>query len=102
MGPKGSETIYFKDLKKKRETLEIPIPTVVDEEDGTFQIDLVSVEDSYGCRKELSVPGISVNVRRVKACHWQLPSVLQPAESCIAFCQILHERRWSCNHCAGE
>jgi hypothetical protein len=27
---------------------------------------IVSVEDSYGCKRSISVPGISVNVRRVK------------------------------------
>jgi hypothetical protein len=26
----------------------------------------VSVEDSYGCKRSISVPGVSVNVRRVK------------------------------------
>ena len=36
------------------------------EEGGAFQVDLVSVKDSYGCKKSLAVPGTSVNVRRVK------------------------------------
>lgn len=66
MGPKGSETLQFKNLRKKTETIEVPIPAVVDAEGGTFQIDLVSIQDSYGCKKELNVPGMSVNVRRVK------------------------------------
>lgn len=66
VSPKGSNALQFKDLKKARETIEVPIPTDVDEEGGSFQIDLVSVQDSYGCKKELTVPGMSVNVRRVK------------------------------------
>ena len=29
-------------------------------------MDLVSVKDSYGCRRNLAVPGVTVNVRRAK------------------------------------
>lgn len=29
----------------------------------------MSVEDVYGCKRSISVPGISVNVRRVKVCY---------------------------------
>lgn len=66
VGPRGSETLHLKDLKQKREKVKVPIPRIIDEEGGTFQIDLVSIEDSYGCKKDLAVPGMSVNVRRVK------------------------------------
>ncbi|KAH8120086.1 hypothetical protein DFH11DRAFT_1558255 [Phellopilus nigrolimitatus] len=66
VGPKGSEMLQMKDLKKSREKLKVPIPSAIDEEGGMFQVDLVSVEDSYKCRKDLAVPGMSVNVRRVK------------------------------------
>jgi nucleoporin POM152 len=31
-----------------------------------IDLTLVSVEDANGCKRSLSVPGISVNVRRVK------------------------------------
>ena len=30
------------------------------------KVHLVSIEDSSGCKKNLAVPGISVNVRRLK------------------------------------
>lgn len=70
-------------LQKSRERVKIPIPRTIDEEGGSFQIDLgnvliypapisnltidlVSVEDTHGCKKALAVPGMSVNVRRVK------------------------------------
>ena len=66
VGPKGAETIHLKNLKNSRERIQIPIPSDIDADGGMFQVDLVSVEDSYGCRKDLAVPGISVNVRRVK------------------------------------
>ncbi|KAI5121322.1 hypothetical protein M0805_003789 [Coniferiporia weirii] len=66
VGPKGSETLRMKDLKQSKEKIQIPVPSAIDEEGGMFQIDLVSVQDSYGCKKDLAVPGMSVNVRRVK------------------------------------
>ena len=62
--------------------MRLPIPPVIDEEGGNFVVDLgeiqsvpgtamvdtfvVSVEDAYGCKRQLSVPGISVNVKRIK------------------------------------
>ncbi|KAF8585137.1 hypothetical protein K439DRAFT_1632955 [Ramaria rubella] len=66
LGPKASQNVRVPELKSHRETLRLPIPSVIDEEGGTFLVDLVSVEDSYGCKRQLSVPGISVNVKRVK------------------------------------
>ncbi|KAF8527547.1 hypothetical protein BU17DRAFT_73948 [Hysterangium stoloniferum] len=66
LGPKGSQNVNVSQLKNPRETLRLPIPAVIDEEGGTFQVDLVSVEDAYGCKRQLSVPGVSVNVKRVK------------------------------------
>ena len=66
VGPMESETVTFKGLKRNRERIKVPIPKTVNEEGGTFQVDLVSVKDSYGCKKSLAVPGTSVNVRRVK------------------------------------
>lgn len=56
----------MKGLKRNREKVQVPIPDIIDQEGGTFQIDLVSIQDSYGCKKDLAVPGMSVNVRRVK------------------------------------
>lgn len=66
MGSTESETLTFKDLKKSRESIKVTIPKTINEEGGNFQVDLVSVRDSYGCKKSLAVPGKSVNVRRVK------------------------------------
>ncbi|KAF8514743.1 hypothetical protein JB92DRAFT_3082946 [Gautieria morchelliformis] len=66
LGRKATKNVFIPELKNHRETLRLPIPSVIDEEGGTFLVDLVSVEDAYGCKRQLSVPGISVNVKRVK------------------------------------
>jgi len=67
-----------------RHTLRVPIPVEVDQEGGLFEVLLseltifyswsvdfadfvvVSVEDSSGCKRPINIPGISVNVRRIK------------------------------------
>ncbi|EEB90993.1 hypothetical protein MPER_10724 [Moniliophthora perniciosa FA553] len=59
VGPKSSETIKVSDINSPRKTLQIPIPSHINQEGGSFDIDLVSVEDKYGCKRSLSVPGIS-------------------------------------------
>ncbi|KAK7058444.1 hypothetical protein VNI00_002078 [Paramarasmius palmivorus] len=66
VGPRSSETIKITSINSPRKTLQIPIPSQVNKEGGSFDIDLVSVEDKYGCKRSLSVPGISVKVRRLK------------------------------------
>ncbi|KAI0078871.1 hypothetical protein K474DRAFT_778657 [Panus rudis PR-1116 ss-1] len=66
VGPKGSEIVRFDNIKTARKTLKVPIPPAIDRDGGAFEIDLVTVEDAYGCKRALSVPGITVNVRRVK------------------------------------
>ncbi|TFK56721.1 hypothetical protein OE88DRAFT_1742463 [Heliocybe sulcata] len=66
VSPRGTETVMVKDIKESRRTLRLPIPKAIDKEGGTFEIDLASVEDRYKCKRVLSVPGVSVNVRRVK------------------------------------
>ncbi|KAI0720132.1 hypothetical protein C8Q72DRAFT_878186 [Fomitopsis betulina] len=66
VGPMGSEIIRIPKVSKSRHTLNLPIPKDVDREGGSFEIDLLSVEDAYGCKRSLSVPGVAVNVRRVK------------------------------------
>ncbi|KAI6120638.1 hypothetical protein EDD16DRAFT_1692102 [Pisolithus croceorrhizus] len=40
-----------------------PIPSDIDKEGGTFEL---LWKDMYGCKRSVSVPGISVNVRRVQ------------------------------------
>ncbi|KAF7307041.1 hypothetical protein MIND_00497200 [Mycena indigotica] len=62
----GSETHQFVDIKTARKTLQIPIPTRIDQHGGSFDVDLVSVEDVYECRRPISVQAVSVTVRRVK------------------------------------
>ncbi|KDQ63216.1 hypothetical protein JAAARDRAFT_119663 [Jaapia argillacea MUCL 33604] len=66
VSPTTSEFIKFPEIVTTRKTLEIPIPKAIDKEGGSFEIDLVSVEDNSGCKRSITVPGISVNVRRVK------------------------------------
>ncbi|KAJ7925924.1 hypothetical protein B0H13DRAFT_1973892 [Mycena leptocephala] len=66
VSPTGSETLQIRDIKTAKKTLQIPIPARVDRDGGTFDVDLVSIEDVYECKRPVSVPGISVNVRRVK------------------------------------
>ncbi|OBZ79799.1 hypothetical protein A0H81_01490 [Grifola frondosa] len=70
VGPKGSETIHVPGITTARQTIQVPIPKVIDRDGGSFEIDLVSVEDAYGCKRSLSVPGITVNVRRILP--WQV------------------------------
>ncbi|KAL1951146.1 hypothetical protein VTO73DRAFT_295 [Trametes versicolor] len=65
VGPKGSEVIPFSGIQTPKKTLSLPIPKSIDRDGGAFDIDLVSVEDAYGCKRTLSVPGVAVNVRRV-------------------------------------
>ncbi|KAL0572927.1 hypothetical protein V5O48_009040 [Marasmius crinis-equi] len=66
VGPRSTETMRIPNIESSKKSLQIPIPKSVDKEGGTFDIDLVSVEDKYGCKRSLSVPGISVKVRRLK------------------------------------
>ncbi|TFK77394.1 hypothetical protein BDN72DRAFT_830551 [Pluteus cervinus] len=66
IGPKLAETLHFNNIETSQKTLQIPIPKLVNKEGGTFEVDLVSIEDTYKCKRPLSVAGISVNVRRVK------------------------------------
>ncbi|KAG7452288.1 uncharacterized protein BT62DRAFT_881882 [Guyanagaster necrorhizus] len=67
VGPKSSDTLLIKNIETSKKTLQIPVPKQVDRTGGTFEIDLVSVEDKYKCKRPISVPGISVNVRRIKS-----------------------------------
>ncbi|KAF9270637.1 hypothetical protein L218DRAFT_849562 [Marasmius fiardii PR-910] len=66
VGPRSSETIRITGIESARKTLQIPIPSPINKEGGNLDIDLVSVEDKYGCKRTLSSPGISVKVRRLK------------------------------------
>ncbi|KAJ4485797.1 hypothetical protein J3R30DRAFT_3442070 [Lentinula aciculospora] len=66
VGPKSSEILMFGDITSNRKKLQIPVPAAVDNEGGTFEIELISVEDKSKCKLPITVPGISVNVRRLK------------------------------------
>ncbi|KAJ8702215.1 hypothetical protein PTI98_000954 [Pleurotus ostreatus] len=66
VGPRKSETIVVQNITTPRKTLEIPIPKSVDKDGGAFEVDLVSIEDAYACKRALSGAGILVNVRRIK------------------------------------
>ncbi|KAI6031464.1 hypothetical protein BKA83DRAFT_26692 [Pisolithus microcarpus] len=62
VGPRSTDSIVIRDISSSA----LPIPSDIDKEGGTFEVDLVTVEDMYGCKRSVSVPGISVNVRRVQ------------------------------------
>lgn len=67
VGPQGSEILKVPDVKSDKKTVRVQVPRLVDQSGGSFEIDLVSIEDANGCKRSLSVPGISVDVRRVKS-----------------------------------
>jgi nucleoporin POM152 len=60
------ETVEIPGLTNNRESVTLQIPRDIDKEGGSFQIDLVSVQDAQGCKRSLAVPGLSVHVPRVK------------------------------------
>ncbi|KAI6047907.1 hypothetical protein EDC04DRAFT_2864066 [Pisolithus marmoratus] len=66
VGPRSTDPIIIRDISSSPVRVPIPIPSDIDKEGGTFEVDLVTVEDMYGCKRSVSVPGISVNVRRVQ------------------------------------
>ncbi|KAJ3880807.1 hypothetical protein F5051DRAFT_145454 [Lentinula edodes] len=66
VGPQSSEILTISNITLNRKTIQIPIPEAVDQEGGAFEIDLISVEDKSRCKLPISVPGVSVNVRRLK------------------------------------
>jgi nucleoporin POM152 len=77
-----SKTMTFTGINTRRKSLQIPIPKRIDKEGGSFMVDLgmshyhefcsslrfvsVSVEDASGCQRLISVPGVSINVRRIQ------------------------------------
>ncbi|KAJ7235870.1 hypothetical protein B0H12DRAFT_1204558 [Mycena haematopus] len=66
VSPTGSDTLQIRDIKTPKRTLQIPIPPRVDRDGGSFDVDLVTIEDVYECKRPVSVPAVSVNVRRIK------------------------------------
>lgn len=66
VGSRSTDSIVIRDISSSPVGVPVPIPANIDKEGGTFEVDLVTVEDMYGCKRSVSVPGISVNVRRVQ------------------------------------
>ncbi|KAL4070659.1 hypothetical protein J3A83DRAFT_4372847 [Scleroderma citrinum] len=66
VGPRSTDPLIISDIYSSPARIQVPIPSIVDKEGGVFEVDLVSVEDVYGCKRPVAVPGISVNVRRVQ------------------------------------
>jgi nucleoporin POM152 len=66
VGPRGSEIINIPSIKDSRKTISVPIPKNIAKHGGSFNVDIIGVEDSNGCKRSISVPSASVDVRRVK------------------------------------
>ena len=85
MGRQKSEIIPYSGIDTVRRRLQVDVPRDVNREGGSFEINIggyyvttlesrylcdfletVSIEDSSGCKRTLSVPGITVNVKKVK------------------------------------
>lgn len=61
-----SEPVVLKDITSSVYTSAVEIPPEIDRDGGEFKITLLSIEDSRGCQRALSVSDISVDVRRSK------------------------------------
>ncbi|KAF8314013.1 hypothetical protein DL93DRAFT_2228159 [Clavulina sp. PMI_390] len=66
IGPSGSDLKTFTGLRDHHPKIKIPILKDLDRTGGVMEVDLVSVEDSTGCKRALSVSRAVVNVHRVK------------------------------------
>lgn len=47
VGPRGSETIPFRDIKTAKKTLSLPIPKAIDKDGGTFEVELSKILFPY-------------------------------------------------------
>ncbi|KAF9566997.1 hypothetical protein CPC08DRAFT_657108 [Agrocybe pediades] len=65
IGPHYAETMSIQDIDTPKKTIRVPIPKELESNSGSFEIDLVSVEDASKCKRPLSVPGVEVKVKRV-------------------------------------
>ncbi|KAI0001714.1 hypothetical protein BJV77DRAFT_1075828 [Russula vinacea] len=66
VGPRKSEIISFSGIDTARRRLQVGVPKDVNKEGGSFDINIVSIEDSSGCKRTLSTPGVTVNVKKIK------------------------------------
>lgn len=62
----GTKTIPFRNIRDAQTRLKVPIPKEIDNEGGSFQVDLVSIEDAQGCKRPISEQGMTVKVKRIK------------------------------------
>ncbi|KDR85486.1 hypothetical protein GALMADRAFT_84345 [Galerina marginata CBS 339.88] len=65
IGPQTTENILIQGIEKSKKTIKVPIPKELESTSGSFEIDLVSVEDASQCKRPLSAPGVEVKVKRV-------------------------------------
>lgn len=63
IGPKGSDSFHISGVENSRQRVQIPIPEDLQKTSGTFEINLISAEDSY-CKRPVNVSGIVVHVKR--------------------------------------
>ncbi|KAG6814139.1 hypothetical protein H0H92_002134 [Tricholoma furcatifolium] len=66
VGPRSTEDIQIKGIESPRKSISVPIPKGLNNEMETFDINIVSIEDAYKCKRPVSVPGITVSVKGVK------------------------------------
>ncbi|KAF9486443.1 hypothetical protein BDN70DRAFT_869985 [Pholiota conissans] len=64
IGPKTAEVMSINDIERPRATISVPIPKELQQNGGSFEIDLVSVADASKCKRPISVLGIVVKVKR--------------------------------------
>ncbi|KAG6817953.1 hypothetical protein H0H87_012421 [Tephrocybe sp. NHM501043] len=67
VGPRSSDNIQVEGIETSRKAISIPIPKGLRSDGETFDINIVSIEDVYKCKRPVSVPSITVSVRNVKA-----------------------------------
>ncbi|KAF5323559.1 hypothetical protein D9611_005631 [Ephemerocybe angulata] len=66
IGPESSDVIHFNNIETQKKKLQIPIPPSIARDGGNFEVNLLNVEDVYKCKRSISVPGVTVNVRRTR------------------------------------
>ncbi|KAI0278168.1 hypothetical protein BGY98DRAFT_975678 [Russula aff. rugulosa BPL654] len=66
VGPQKSDIISFSGIDTARRRLQVGVPKDVNREGGSFEINIVSIEDSSGCKRTLSTPGVTVYVKKIK------------------------------------
>ncbi|KAF8956062.1 hypothetical protein BDZ97DRAFT_1925843 [Flammula alnicola] len=65
IGPQQAEYMQIQGIETPKKTIKVPIPKELQKNGGSFEIDLVSVEDASKCKRPVSVPGVEVKVKRI-------------------------------------